>query len=240
MQAFVVLASFAVIVGSSSWLIVASRRHQKEQDFERKVQARKLGWVYDGIRERKIDYRFAGTADGIEWSMEYDSDRGEKSPTPKAYWQSANVRAPQLSLVIIGRKRYLIESGTVGRVVIGVVTGITQAMGGGEGQADKTQFYEAASTLAEGSVTFRERYAVAVATDMPRGWLDEELQSLLLNWPKSRRGASYRCDEKIEVTLGPGGLRIIAQQMPEDFAFWNHLARLGHALARQLGQLADR
>jgi hypothetical protein len=75
---------------------------------------------------------------------------------------------------------------------------------------------------------------------MPRGWLDEELQSLLLNWPKPKRGPAYRSDEKVEVTLGPDGLQIVAQQMAEDFAFWNHLARLGEALAQRLGRLATR
>lgn len=56
--------------------------------------------------------------------------------------------------------------------------------------------------------------------------------------PTPRRGAPYRNDERVEVTLRLDGLQIVAQQMPEDFAFWNHLARLGEALAQRLGRLA--
>ncbi len=226
-------------IGGLTWLIVKSRQMQKQQDFERKVQARKLGWTYNGARDGRIDYRFAGSARDIEWSMWYDSDRGDDSPTPKAYWQSANVRAPRLSLVIISRKRYQMESGAVGRILMDVVTGVAQAVSGGSGRADKSEFYESAITLDEGRAGFRERFAVAVSPDVPRGWLDEDLQARLLNWPKRKRGTSYRSDERVEVTLRPDGLQIVAQQMPEDFAFWNHLARLGEALSQRLGRLAN-
>lgn len=171
--------------------------------------------------------------------MWYDSDRGDKSPTPTAHWQSANVRSAQLSLVIIGRKRYQMESGIVGRLLIDVVSGVAQAIGGTQVRADKAAFYESALTLDEGRAAFRERYAVAVSPEMPGGWLDEELQKALLDWPKPKRGAAYRGDEKIEVTLGPDGLQIVAQHMPEDIAFWKHLARLGEALAQRLGRLAN-
>ena len=172
--------------------------------------------------------------------MWYDSDRGDRSPTPKAYWQSANLRSAQLSLVIIGRKRYQMESGIVGRLLIDVVSGVAQAVGGGEAQAGKTAFYESARTLDEGRAAFRERYAIALNPEMPDGWLDDELQAALLDWPKIKHGASYRADEKIEVTLGPDGLQIVAQHMPEDFASWKHLARLGDALAQRLAKLANR
>ena len=244
MTASLVLVTFLLSIGGVTWLIAKGRQLQKQQDFERKVQARKLGWTYDGTRDGtrdgRIDYRFAGSAHGIEWSMWSDSDRGDNSPTPKAYWQSSNVRTPRLSLVIIGRKRYQMESGAVGRILMDVVTGVAQAVSGGNGRADKSEFYESATTLEDGRAAFRERFAVAVAPDMPRGWLDEELQALMLNWPKPRRGAPYRSDEKVEVTLGPDGLQIVAQHMPEDFSFWNHLAHLGEALAQRLGRLASR
>ena len=243
MTAFFVPVIFVVAIGGVVWLIVHGRKLQKQHDFERKVQARKLGWTYDGTRDGRVDYRFGAAEHGIEWSMWYESDRGDDSPTPKAYWQSANVRAPRLSLVIIGRKRYQMESGAVGRILMDVITGVAQAVSPenlGDSRADKAEFYESATTLDEGRAAFRERYAVAVAPDMPRNWLDEGLQALLLNWPKPKRGAAYRSDEQVEVTLGQNGLQIVARQMPEEFAFWNHLARLGTTLAQRLGRLADR
>ncbi|MGH6609929.1 MAG: hypothetical protein ACRECQ_06715, partial [Burkholderiaceae bacterium] len=187
----------------------------------------------------RIDYRFAGAGDGVEWTMWYDSDRGDKSPDPKAYWKSANVRTPRLSLVIIGSKRYQMESGAVGRLLMDVVTGVAQAVSREAGdaiRADKSEFYESAVTLEGGRATFRERFTVALSPDMPRHWFDDELQQLLLKWPEAK--LDYRSEEKVEVTLRPDGLQIVAEQMPEAFAFWNHLAQLGEALARRLSRLA--
>ncbi len=240
MQTVLVLAVSAAAIGGVAWLIAWSKQVQRQQDFERKVQARKLGWRYDSVRNGRADYRFSGSGGGVEWSMWYDSDRGNKSPRPKASWKSANVTAPNLSLVIIGRKRYQMESGVISRLVMDVVAGVAQAVSGSDEPSDKSDFYESSITLDEGRPGFRERFVVAVAPDMPRGWLDESLQALLLDWPKSRRGAPYRSHERIEVTLRADGLRIVAQQMPEDFALWNHLAKLGEALAQRLGRLAGR
>jgi hypothetical protein len=240
MQGLLVILIFAAIIGCGVWLFARMRRQQHEQDFERKIRARKLGWTYDGVRGGRIDYRFAGSSAGVDWSMWYDSDRGDDSPTPKAYWSSANIRTPELSLVIIGRKRFQIESGAVGRILMGVASGIAQAMSGSVGRADKAEFYESAITLDEARPAFSERYAVAVAPDMPRGWLDEELQRLLLDWPATRRGSHYHGDERVEVTLRHDGLQIVAQQMPQEFAFWHHLAQLGEALALKLGRHAAR
>lgn len=240
MSTFLVLTFIAAVGGGAVWLIANNRQLQKQRDFDRKVQTRKLGWDYDAERDGRIDYRFSANADGVLWSMWYDSDRGDDSPTPKAYWQTSNVQTPRLSLVIIGRKRYQMESGTVGRILMDVVTSVAQAMSkDGTGlRADKSEFYESAVTLDEGRAAFQERFAVAIAPDMPRGWLDEELQKLLLNWPQVKRGARYRGDERVEVTLDQSGLRISAQQMPEEFIFWSHLARLGEALAQRLGRMA--
>ena len=216
---------------------------KKQQEFERKVQTRKAGWTYQGTREGRVDYRFSGAAGGIEWSMWYDSDRGDKSPTPKSFWQSANVRSQGLTLVIIGRKRYQMESGTVGRLLMDVVGGLAQAVAG-ETKAgvrvDKSEFYESAVLLENGRATFRERYAVAVSPEMPKEWLDDELQRLLLEWPKTPNGVAYRGDDMVEITLREEGLKIVVQKMPQEFAFWKHLADLGQALAERLGGLAAR
>jgi hypothetical protein len=238
MQVLLVFLVFAAIIGGVSWLLVSMRRQRQQQHVERKIRARRLGWTYDGTRGGRIDYRFSGSAAGVDWSMWYDSDRGDRSPTPKAYWSTANIRTPELSLVIIGRKRFQIESGAVGRILMGVASGIVQAMSGSAGRADKAEFYESAITLDSVRPAFGERYTVAVAPDMPRGWLDEEVQRLLLDWPTTQRGSCYRGNERVEVTLRHDGLRIVAQRMPEEFEFWHHLARLGEALAQRLGRHA--
>jgi hypothetical protein len=233
MKGAFVLAVLAAAAGAIIWLVLKGRQLERQRHFERRVQARKLGWTYDDQRSGRIDYRFAGSADGIEWEMRYDSDRGAKSPTPRAYWRSSNLRTPSFSLVIIGRKRFGLESGVVGRVVMSVVGGIAQAMAGREGGSDKSDFYDSAIELPEGRPAFRERFAVAIAPDMPRGWIDEELQSLLMNWAPAA-GTTFRSEDSVEINLRADGLQIVAQRMPEDFASWRHLARLGEHLSRQL------
>jgi len=234
MDVLIVIALIVAVAGGIVWLIVKGQQQQKKADFERRVQSRKLGWSYVGQRDGRIDYRFnANTAD-VSWSMWYDSDRGDDSPTPKSIWMTSNLRTPGLALVILGTKRYRMESGAVGRVLLGVVSGVAQAMTGSNAQPDKAEFYESAVALEEGRAPFRELFTVAVAPDMPRGWLDEELQSLLIRWPAVDGGRKYEVTDHLEVTLRADGLQIVAQKMPDDFVHWRHLARLGEALAQRL------
>lgn len=232
MNVALILVVFGAVAAGVAWLVLKGRRVERERHFDRRVHARKLGWTYDGERAGRIDYRFSSAADGVAWQMWHDSDRGDESPTPRAHWISTNLRTPELALVIIGRRRFELESGVVGQVLFGVVGGIAQAVSGREIGADKSTFYDGAIDLPVGGAAFREHFAVAVAPDMPHGWVDEELQSLLVNWPSN--GHAFRGEDSIEVTLGADGLRVVAQRMPEDFAYWHHLARLGEHVARRL------
>jgi hypothetical protein len=225
MTGFLAFAFGAGVLGAVAWLVLRSRRLERDRDFERKVHARKSGWTYDGQRSGRIDYRFAGTAGGVDWQMWHDSDRGDDSPTPRAYWTSANLRAPGLALVIIGRKRFQLESGTVGRLLMGVVTGVAQAITGHEGQIDKAEFYESAVEIRLGRPSFDDRFTVAVAPDMPRGWVDDELQAMLLDWPATGTARMFNAEDSVEVTLRGDGLKITVQKMPQDLAHWRHLAR---------------
>ena len=240
MTGFLAFAFGAGVLGAVTWLVLRARRLERDRDFERKVHARKCGWTYDGQRSGRIDYRFAGTAGGIDWQMWHDSDRGDDSPTPRAYWTSANLRTPGLALVIIGRKRFQLESGTVGRLLMGVVSGVAQAVTGHEGQVDKAEFYESAIEITVGRPAFDERFTVAVAPDMPRAWVDSELQALLLDWPSTATSRMFKAEDSVEITLRADGLKIIVQKMPQDIAHWRHLARLGEHLARHLSQTEPR
>lgn len=228
--AFVLLAAVAAAL---AWLGLAHRKRLRERHLQRRVMARKLGWTYVDRRSGRIDYRFAHAANGLAWQMWFDSDRGNRSPTPRACWLSANLRTPTLSLVIMGRRRFGLESGLLGQVLLGVVGGIAQAMTGRDGAPDKSSFYNSALDLQEGSPAFRERFAIAVAPDMPRDWVDDELQGLLTRWP-SAASKTFRSEDSLEVNLDADGLRIVAQRMPDDLACWQHLARLGEHLARKL------
>jgi hypothetical protein len=231
-----VFAVFAAVVGGIVWLVIRGRQLEKQADFDRAVRARKLGWDYDGSRDGRVDYRFAGRAGGIAWSMWYDSDRGDDSPTPKAYWRSDNVRTPRLSLVILGRRRHALESGMVGRLLMGVVSGIAAAASGREGAPDKVEFYESAVLIEDARTAFQQQFAVAVTPDMPRGWLDEDLQQRLLRWPAGGASSAFKPEDAVEINLGPGGLSITVQKMPDGMAHWQHLAELGQQLAARLAR----
>lgn len=236
MSGFFAFAIFAAVAGGIAWLVVRGRQLEKQADFDRSVRARKLGWRYDGSRDGRIDYRFAGQDEGIAWAMWYDSDRGDDRPTPKAYWRSENLRTPRLSLVILGRRRYGLESGMFGRLLMGVVSGIAAAASGREGAPDKVEFYESAVLLDDARAAFIQQFAVAVTPDMPRGWLDEDLQQRLMRWPEGPRSKAFKPEDAVEVNLGPGGLSITVQNMPEGMAHWQHLAELGRALAARLAR----
>lgn len=235
MRAFGGMTALAVagLIGAGmAALVLKARRDARRAEFDRVVRSRKLGWDYTGERSGRIDYRFDGRHGAIRWSMWHDSDRNDESPTPKAYWCCENLRTARLSLVIIGRKRYELESGTLGRLLMGVVTGVAQALAGADGEPDKVEFYEAAVKLDEGGPLFRERMVVAQRPEMPRGWVDETVQRALLEWPKSTK--RFNPQDAVEVNLGPRGLSLVVQRMPDDMLHWQHLATLGELLADRL------
>lgn len=236
LSGFAVFAVFAAVGGGIAWLGIRSRQLERQADFDRAVRARKLGWSYDGSRDGRIDYRFAGEEGGIAWTMWYDSDRGDDSPTPKAYWMSENVRTQRLSLVILGRRRHALESGMFGRLLMGVVSGIAAATNGREGAPDKVEFYESAVLLDDTRAAFTRQFAVAVTPDMPRGWLDEDLQQRLMRWPPGRASKAFKPEDAVEINLGPRGLSVTVQNMPDGMAYWQHLAELGRQLAAQLAR----
>lgn len=228
-----ILTAVATIAGVF-WLVRLMRESERRQDLARKVEARKRGWTYDGRRAGRIDYRFAGSNGGVDWQMWHDSDREDDSPTPKAVWTTANLRTAGLSLVIIGRKRFELENGIVGQLLLGAVSGIAQAVTGGAVRPDKAEFYETAIELETGLASFRQGYSVAVAPDMPHAWLDDDLQRLLVSWPTASGQRPFDAANRTEITLRKDGLSVVVQHMPEDLAFWNHLARIGIHLSQRL------
>ena len=233
MPTLLALALLAGVGGGLFWLVAKGRELERRRDFGRKVLARKQGWSYSGNRSARIDYQFTGSANGVDWQMWYDSDRGDKSPTPRAHWKSANLRTRNLALLILGRRRFQLESGAFGRLLAGVAAGVVHAVSGHEPRSDKAEFYESAVEVEAGGPAFRERFAVAIASDMPKAWLDAELQQLLLAWPATD-GTRFRAEDSVEITLQADGLQIAVDRMPQDTACWVHLANLGEHLARRL------
>ncbi len=226
------IAALVAVGGGMIWLVRWNRRRGQEAAFDRKVRARKLGWHVNETPGERIDYRFAGASGSIAWTMWHDSDRGDESPTPTACWLSENLRTARLSLVILGRRRYRLESGMVGRLVMGVASGVASAVNGGDGTPDKSSFYESAVPVGGGTPSFSERFTIAVAPDMPRDWIDDDLRRLLLQWPAGE--SAFRADDTLEINLGPRGLSIVVRKMPEDMACWQHLAAIGETIAAKL------
>lgn len=234
MSSWLGFALFSAFGGLIAWLVWKGRQLERQRDFERKVLARKQGWTYDGQRSGRVEYRFSGGTDGVAWQMWYDADRGDRSPTPRAYWVSENLRTRDMALIILGRRRYRLESGAAGRLLLGVVSGVAQAISGQDLRPGKADFYDSAVEVTTGSARFREAFAVAVSPDMPASWLDAEVQALLLDWPAANGAQPSPAADSIEVTLQADGLRVSIQKMPQDLLCWVHLARLGECLARRL------
>lgn len=233
MMGFVVIAIVVALAAGFTWAVMKGREIQRRRDGERRALARSMGWAYDGERDGDVDFRFDGDAGGIAWRMWYDPDRGDKSPTPRAYWHSDNLRTQRLSLVMLSRRRFELESGAVGRVLWGAVAGVAGMMTGTTGKVDKSEFYDSAIEVDGLLPSFRERFAVAVAPDMPRDWVDSPLQSLLLRWPGDGSGR-FSSQDAVEITLSERGLRITVQRMPPEAACWRHLAKLGEHIAQRL------
>ena len=234
-SAVAIVVVIGLLAGGFAWAVVKGAGLQRRRDGERRALARSQGWTYTGERTGKVDYRFDGAAGGIEWTMWYDPDRGDRSPTPRAHWHCDNLQTAELSLVVIGRRRYQLESGTAGRVLMGVVAGVVDIMAGTSGKADKAAFYDNAVEATGLGPAFRERYAVVVAPGMPRDCVDAPLQALLMRWPGDG-AARFRSQDAVEITLGKRGLHITVQRMPPHTAHWRPLARAREHVAQRLAQ----
>lgn len=233
MGGLIAVLALAGLAGGLVWLYRHEQSRRTQQDAERYVLARARGWRYAREGAGDVDFRFAGESDGVAWEMWFDSDRSSKGNgrRPRAIWRSANLRSAELALLITGRRRYEVESGTFGRLALGAVGALAGALSGRAVALPRQAFYEYAVENEEARGALRERFAVLQSPRLPPGWLDVPLQAMLRQWPDSARG-----EPALEATLGPDGLQLEARGVPADAAFWQRFGELGLALAQRLAR----
>jgi hypothetical protein len=236
MNGVAIMVGLAALAAGCVWLYPREGGRRSRQDAERYVLARARGWHYQREGSGDIGYRFSGETDGVAWEMWLDRDRskGAGSRRPRMIWRTGNLRTAELSLLIIDRRRYDLESGAFGRLAMSAMGEIAGALKGRQVRPQRESFYERAMERDGGNAAFRERFAVLQTFSLPGDWLDEALQTRLQRWPGHGARRS-RADASFEASLGPDGLQIEIRGTPTDTA-WQSLGELGLALSQRLAR----
>jgi hypothetical protein len=95
-------------------------------------------------------------------------------------------------------------------------------------------FYRDAKVQQLGSVSFRNKWKVMARNlaDVSR-LLDAETEDLLLNWPKTVE-RQFDPLGSVVVTRGPQGLRIECRYDATDMPLFEHIVKLGEAIAARV------
>jgi len=162
--AFVVLAPSG---GLLVWSPTPRRTNSSARDLERKVLARKEGWHYDGQRRA---HRLPFTAVPMVSTGRCGTTATARQVAESAcLLSSTNLRTRELALVILGRRRYQMESGPAGRLIIGVVSGVAQAMTARTARASPTSTRALSKSLGPSRLPRGVRLSRATGTCPRRG-----------------------------------------------------------------------
>jgi hypothetical protein len=231
----------AAFVGLFAWILLWARKHAAQrEDAERRERpvrerrARELGWRFDGRPEGDIRYRFEGTAaDGLRWTMKFDSDAGSSSSTPKLVWQLPGVRTERLELMI--GHRTMLQSLTDGaaRKLVGAANFALGRLVGRPLQ-ELHEFAGAAEVFALGSSAAD---GLALACRDPglaqRLRRDGELLRLLSAWPRGL-APGFDAAQAVSAKLDHDGLTVRVNIDGPPMTACEQLARLGERLAAHL------
>jgi hypothetical protein len=225
-----------VMLAAVAWGVRYNRERAAAEARERPVRerrARELGWRYDGAPDGDIRYRFEGcNADGLQWTMKFDSDQSSSSSSPKLVWDAPGVKARRLELMLGHRPH--IESYTSGtaRKVIGASSFLLGRIVGAPVR-EMNDFLGAAVVTTAGSAT--EGFAIASRDPaLARRLLqDAELMRLLRNWPRGMP-KGFAPAKAVSAQLDRDGLHVKLQVDGPPTAACEQLAKLGEALAARL------
>ena len=244
---------FAAFIAFAVWLIRKNSQIIAERNQGLESEARQHGWNFsrnpsyrqvdlsaDDIRIPRaraddVEFFIEGRVQDIPWRMWYDTGRRFHTTTDSsdsnasAVWACDGVRSRELSVLILPRWQYRIESshafGAVAEVAKAVFVGDTDE------RDSRQRFFTRAIELSGTDPGLHDAYAVLVGREAPHDWLDQEIQSLLLHMPKPVTPAKT----SLVASLGSGGLRIDFQRPNvESWPFWDQFGRLGQALAQRL------
>ena len=254
MNPFLFALLFAAFIAFAVWLIRKNSQIVAERNQRLESEARQHGWHFsrnpgyrqvdvsvDDVRIRRtspddVEFTIEGRIQDVPWRMWYDTGRRFDTSTSSsgsdasAVWACDGVRSRELSVLILPRWQYRIESSHA----FGAVAAVAKAaftLGDADERDSRQRFFTRALELTGTDPGLHNAYAVLVGRDVPHDWLDQEIQSLLLHMPKPLT----LTNTSLVASLGAAGLRIDFQRPNvESWPFWEQFGRLGQALAQRL------
>jgi hypothetical protein len=201
-----------------------------------------------------VPFEFEGGGAGAGWRMWYDTGRRfnpdgnddsggavrHGGAIASASWQCEDLRAAQLSVMILPRWQYRFESGRVVGAIESAVSLFVDAIGGSDGHDSRQAFFQRAVEIKGTRPGFDRAFVVLAGPGVPHDWLDDALQALLLQWPQAT-GHTTMPGFAIDAKLGTDGLRVnFLKPASDSWPFWEQFGRLGEALAARLAPIAGR
>jgi len=244
----------AAFVACAIWLIRKNSQILAERNQRLESGARQHGWHFspnpgysqvdasvDDVRIRRtspddVEFTIEGRIQDVPWRMWYDTGRRFKTSTSgsgsdaSAVWTCDGIRSRELSVLILPRWQYRIESSHAFGAVAAVATAVF-TLGDTDERDSRQRFFTRAVELTGTDRRLHDSYAVLVGRDLPHDWLDQEIQNLLLTMPRPLTGTNM----SLVASLGSGGLRIDFQRPNvQSWPFWEQFGRLGQVLVQRL------
>lgn len=224
----------ALIIGLSVWH--KNRQESKDQPHavQRETRARQLSWRYSGVHDGDIRYQFFGTtAQGYPWVLRYDSEASCTGGVPKIYWETTAVASSRLEFILSTAQGFDVLQNPLGRGLAAGVNLLNNAFGGTPHYAD---FLQSESTQMVGSARLRRKYKIRARTAREVAKLfDADTESLLLNWPRTAE-KNFDPFKEIKITHDTKGLHIQFKYDTSDMPLFEHIVKLGSALAMRVAQ----
>ena len=201
---------------------------------QRERRARELGWRYDGTFVGDIRYRFFGsTPRGQSWELRYDSDASSSNSRPKVIWEITSLKSGRTEFQISqGKKFEDLQDPSAQKVLL-----FAARLAGGlklEAVNDAIAFMKEARVQPLGSGRFRQRLKLIARTPGEvANLLDGECERLLLDWPRTVE-PTFDAFQAVVVERDRAGLRIECRYDSTDMPLFEHIVKLGEALAARI------
>ena len=249
------ILAFVALAGLVVWGIRRGGQIMEQRNSQFAAEAERLGWRFEenpefgrvrvvtslpGPLPPEPDQQFfiAGSAQKMPWRMWYDTgsryltNPGEVRPEAAiGYWLCEARRAPQLSVLIIPRWQYKIESSRTFGALAKVAKVFLRPDAAAE-RDSRQAFYPHAVEVHTSNARVHDTYAILSTPDVPQTWLDSTVEELLLSVPKSR----FLTQTCLIASFGAHGLRMEFNCPDADsWTFWRQFGHLGETLAKRLG-----
>jgi hypothetical protein len=260
MNPFAFTLLFAAFIGFIVWLVRKNQQLLRERDLKFSIGAHDTGWryapnpEYSGVIVRgqvrneaqDVAFTFDGHCDAFDWCMWYDngrrfaSDSSSSGPSTvsTAVWRCESLHADQLQMLILPRGQYRVESGRIFGAVAAFASSFAAAVTGTDGHDSHQAFFKRAVELKGTLAGFDNAFAVLIGPGASQAWLDEKLQSMLLQWPKGcTPSPAHSVGFGLAVSYGADGLQMTFRQpLSDSWPFWEQFGRLGQELGLRLAR----